>query len=599
MADLINRRDLEFLLHEVLGIGALTAHPRYAHCDRTSLDAAVDAAYALATREFLPHAAALDAQEPHFDGQRVHIIGQVKQALDSYIEAGFLTADFDLDVGGMQLPNAVALAAQGIFNAANVGTSAYVFLTSAAARLLRAHGSAEQQRRYMQPMLAGRFFGTMCLSEPQAGSSLGDIRTRAIPRADGRYSLVGNKMWISGGEHELSENIVHLVLARIDGAPAGTRGISMFIVPKFEVDATGRLGGRNGVRLVGLNHKMGYRGTVNTALAFGDPDECIGERVGAENSGLACMFHMMNEARIYVGMGAVMLGYAGYLYSLEYAKARPQCRLPKIRDPLSPQVMIIEHSDVRRMLLQQKAYVEGGLALCLYCGYLVDQAAVAQNTEEQTRLRALLDLLTPIAKAWPSEFCLEANKLAIQVLGGYGYTRDYPVERLYRDNRLNPIHEGTNSIQALDLLHRKVLMQGGAALRDLLVCIAADADAAADTASLQEFAQALHAGVDSVRRTTHALRDVADHGHRDLCLANASAYLEMLGHTVVAWLWLRQARVAAQALATASGPDRAFYEGKYWACRYFFRYELPRAGRAAELLMRLDDTCLMAPVSAF
>ena len=440
----------------------------------------------------------------------------------------------------------------------------------------------------------------MCLSEPQAGSSLGDIKTRATPLPNGGYAICGNKMWISGGEHDLSENIVHHVLARIDGAPAGVKGISLFIVPKYRVNADGSLGAKNGVRLMGLNHKMGYRGTTNTALSFGEQGDCVGELVGAPGQGLACMFHMMNEARIGVGLSAVALASAGYRYSLDYAKTRLQGRPASNKNPEAKPVAIIEHSDVRRMLLQQKAYVEGGLALCLYCARLVDEELA--NPDEQVRADAhlLLDILTPIAKAWPSEFCLEANKLAIQVLGGYGYTRDYPVERLYRDNRLNPIHEGTNGIQGLDLLGRKVLMQNGAALKLLLGRIQASIASAlaSGDAALTEYADALAKAIDAATRTTMTLGAVAAQGKLDLFLANAHLYLEMMGHTVIAWLWLEQAELATKALPGASAADQDYYQGKRWACRYFIRHELPKALRQAELLATLDDTTLNLPIAA-
>ncbi|MFA5941771.1 MAG: acyl-CoA dehydrogenase [Sinimarinibacterium sp.] len=599
MPHLINRRDLQFLLYEMFDVEALTTLPRYAHLDRTTIDGVLDAAHTLAEEQFQPHAAKLDANEPHFDGERVHLIPEVKAALDAYIEGGFLSAAFDTELGGLQLPYTVVSAMQGLFVAANAGTAGYPFLTAAAANLLRAHGTDGQKARYMAPMLAGRFFGTMCLSEPQAGSSLGDIRTKAIPLPDGRYRIVGNKMWISGGEHELAENIVHLVLARIEGAPAGTKGISLFIVPKFEVCADGALGGRNGVRLAGLNHKMGYRGTVNTVLSFGDGVDCIGERVGEPGQGLACMFHMMNEARIGVGLGAAMLGYAGYLASLDYARNRPQGRPPSAKDPASPQVMIIEHADVKRMLLQQKAYVEGGLTLCLYCARLVDEAATSADTARREECALLLDILTPIAKAWPSEFCLEANKLAIQVLGGYGYTRDYPVERLYRDNRLNPIHEGTNGIQGLDLLGRKAMMKNGAAFRLLAGRMLRDIESAAKLAGMEEFARELRKALDTAIGVTQALGAAGAKGQADLMLANASAYLEMLGHTVVAWIWLQQAQRALALRADGRSGDAEFIEGKLRATRYFFRYELPKTAHLAELLLRMDDTCLTMPVSAF
>ena len=600
MTELIQRRDLDFLLHEWLQIETLNRHHRYSGQDRATYDDVIDAATVLAEEQFLPHAAKLDANEPHFDGERVHLIPEVKAALDAYIEGGFLGTAFDTEYGGLQLPYTIFQAVSALFTAANIGTSGYLFLTGAAANLLRAHGTPAQRKTYMEPMLAGRWFGTMCLSEPQAGSSLGDIKTRATPLPDGRYAISGNKMWISGGEHDLSENIVHHVLARIDGAPAGVKGISLFIVPKYRVNADGSLGAKNGVRLMGLNHKMGYRGTTNTALSFGEQGDCVGELVGAPGQGLACMFHMMNEARIGVGLSAVALASAGYRYSLDYAKTRLQGRPASNKNPEAKPVAIIEHRDVRRMLLQQKAYVEGGLALCLYCARLVDEELA--NSDAQTRADAhlLLDILTPIAKAWPSEFCLEANKLAIQVLGGYGYTRDYPVERLYRDNRLNPIHEGTNGIQGLDLLGRKVMMQNGAALKLLLGRIQASiasAKASGD-AALTEYAEALAKAVDAATRTTMTLGATAAQGKLDLFLANAHLYLEMMGHTVIAWLWLQQAELATQALPGASAADQDYYQGKRWACRYFIRHELPKALRQSELLMSLDDTALNLPIAA-
>ncbi|WP_028009249.1 acyl-CoA dehydrogenase [Solimonas flava] len=599
MPQLIERRDLDFLLHEVLRLTELTAAARFSMHDRASFDAVLDAAQKIAEEEFLPHAAKLDANEPSFDGSRVALIPEVKQALAAYIDGGFIAASFPIEDGGLQLPYTLTAAAMGYFTAANAGTAGYPFLTAAAANLQRAHGSAAQKARYMRPMLEGRWFGTMCLSEPQAGSSLGDIRTRAIAQADGTYHLVGNKMWISGADHELSENIVHHVLARIDGAPSGVRGISLFIVPKFRVDGEGRIGARNGVHVAGLNHKMGYRGTVNAALNFGESEPAVGELIGEPNHGLAYMFHMMNEARIGVGMGAAALACAGYRYSLDYARHRPQGRPVANKDPDSRPVPIIEHADVRRMLLQQKVYAEGALALCLYCARLVDEQAIAEDEAQRHALHQLLEVLTPIAKSWPSEFGLEANKLAIQVLGGYGYTRDYPLERLYRDNRLNPIHEGTTGIQALDLLGRKVLMANGAAFRLLLARVTATADEAAALPALAEDAEALRAAVAQVAAVTAQLAAGAQRGEIERFLANATAYLEMLGQVVVAWMWLLQAIVAERALASAGDAEQAFYRGKRHACRFFTRYELPKIERLAALLKRFDDTCLTMPADGF
>lgn len=597
MTDFFPRRELAFQLNEVHGLAAVLKHPRYAMHDGDTCEAILDAAHTLATDAFLPHAAISDSQEPHFDGTRVHLPKEVKPAIDAFIAGGFLKAAFDEDVGGLQLPQMVYSSMAALFTAANIGTMGYLFLTVAAANLLRAHGNAAQQKKYLLPMLEGRFFGTMCLSEPQAGSSLADIKTKAVPRADGRYDISGNKMWISGGEHDLSENIVQLVLAKIEGAPAGVKGISLFIVPKRTVNDDGSLGGKNGIRLIGLNHKMGYRGTTNTALAFGDGEECIGELIGEPHKGLAYMFHMMNEARIAVGAGAAALGMAGYRYALGYTQQRPQGRPLSNKNPASAPVNISEHPDVRRMLLAQKSYVEGALSLCLYCARLVDEEMANPDAAVKTESHALLDLLTPIAKAWPSEWCLEANKLAIQCLGGYGYTRDYPVERLYRDNRLNPIHEGTNAIQGLDLLGRKVLGDGGKALKLLFGRMDAAIDATEGDAELGEYAMALQAAVERIQRVTLKLGSTAASGQMDLAMANSSAYLELVGHTVIAWQWLLQAEVARSALPSAMAADAGYYRGKLAACRYFFRYELPKTVQYAGLLVQLDDTLLQLEVS--
>ena len=590
---LIRRRDLDFLLYEWLDVAALCHHARFAQHDRTTFDAVIDAAETLAEEEFASHAAELDANEPTFDGERVHLIPAVKKALDAYIEGGFLGAAFDEADGGLQLPYTVGQTVNALFSAANIGTAGYPFLTGAAANLLKVVGSEAQQARYMRPMIAGRFFGTMCLSEPQAGSSLGDIRTRAIPQDDGSYHIKGSKMWISGGEHELAENIVHMVLARIDGAPAGTKGISLFVVPRSHVGDDGSVGARNDVRLVGLNHKMGYRGTVNTVLSFGDNDACVGYLVGEAGQGLAGMFHMMNEARIGVGMAAAQTAWFGYRYALSYAQDRPQGR-PAGAGSDSLQVPIVEHADVRRMLLAQKALSEGGMALCFYAAELADRIRLA-DAPSRSALEARLSLLTPIVKSWPSIWGQEVLSLGIQTLGGYGYTREYPLERLYRDNRLNEIHEGTTGIQSLDLLGRKVLSDGGKALGALLQEMGADADSAATAPALAEFANALHAAASVLQKTSMALGAAAQQHGPAAAMTNSKVYLDLCGHVVLAWLWLRMARTAQSALDQGTAAtDESFYRGKIRACQYFFRWELPKIEAWAQLLQTLDGTCAEA-----
>lgn len=593
---ILSRRDLDFLLYEWLDAEALTRRPRFAEHSRETFNAAIDTCERIASDLFAPHNKKADQNEPHFDGERVHIIPEVKKALDAFAAAGLMAAGQDFERGGMQLPCLVEKAAFAWFKAANVGSSAYPFLTIANANTLLKCGTPEQIKTYVEPMLEGRWYGTMCLSEPQAGSSLSDISTRAEPQADGSYRLVGNKMWISGGEHDLSENIVHLVLAKVPDEQGklipGVKGISLFIVPKFLPDDQGGIGERNDVVLAGLNHKMGYRGTTNCLLNFGEgkyrprgKPGAVGFLVGQVHRGLANMFHMMNEARIGVGLGAVVLGYTGYLHALDYARNRYQGRHPLNKDAALPQLPIIEHTDVKRMLLAQKAYVEGGMALCLYCARLVDEERSAPEAAERERAHLLLEILTPIAKSWPSQWCLEANNLAIQVHGGYGYTREFNVEQFYRDNRLNPIHEGTHGIQGLDLLGRKVVMHNGAALEALGAVMQATMERAAAHGELDGYARRLGAMLERVAAVTRKLHAAGD---VNKTLANASAYLEAFGHVVIAWIWLEQA------LAALSGQqsDADFYRGKLQAAAYFFRWELPKAVQQLDLLETIDTTAL-------
>jgi butyryl-CoA dehydrogenase len=587
---LLSRRDLDFLLYEWLRVDELTGCDRFAEHSRETFDGVLDLCEQLATRYFAPHNKLSDAHEPSFDGERVTIIPEVKAALEAYWKADLLGLTMDAELGGSQLPLTVANAATAWLLAANIGTYAYPFLTLGNANLLAAHASPEQIATYVRPMLAGRFFGTMCLSEPQAGSSLADIVTRAEPQPDGGYRIFGEKMWISGGDHELSENIVHLVLAKIPGGPAGVKGISLFIVPRFLVRPDGTLGDRNDVALAGLNHKMGYRGAVNTYLKFGEgvftPEGAagaVGYLVGEPHRGLGYMFHMMNEARLGVGLGATALGYTGFLKSLAYAREREQGRSAADRDPSAKQVPIVEHSDVRRMLLAQKAYAEGALALVLYCCRVVDRGRAAASEDERRDCTLLLDILTPVAKSWPSQWCLAGNSLAIQVHGGYGYTREYDVEQHYRDNRLNPIHEGTHGIQSLDLLGRKVLQHDGASLRLLAAAVEETIESARAAAGVAaDYADDLDA---TWRRLVAVTAGLFAAGDLPAAMANSALYLEAFGHTVLAWIWLAQ-------LVAVGDREGDFYDGKRAAARYFFRLELPKVGPQLDILAAVDRTVL-------
>ncbi|MBP6531453.1 MAG: acyl-CoA dehydrogenase [Burkholderiales bacterium] len=605
------RATLDFLLNDWLRTGELCARPRFADHSVETFAAVLDTAEKIAKSKYAPFNRLVDTQEPRTetdaDGAlRVVLPQATHDAWAAYSGSGMLSAAQDYDMGGMQLPYTVEASANAIFSMASVSIS-WAMLTTGNANLLMAHGTEMQKQVFAANEFAGRWMGTMCLSEPQAGSSLSDVATRAVleDEADAlgpRYRLTGNKMWISGGEHEITENIVHLVLAKIPGPDGklvpGTRGISLFIVPKQLVNTAGELiGERNDVSLAGLNHKCGWRGTTNTLLNFGEgkfkPDGkagAVGYLVGKPGDGLRCMFHMMNEARIGVGLAATMLGMAGYEASLDYAKNRTQGRpiTGAGKDAAQAPIPIIEHADIKRMLLAQKAYCEGALALELYCARLVDETHTGEG-DALAEAKLLLEVLTPIAKSWPSEWCLEANSLAIQIHGGYGYTRDFPVEQYWRDNRLNMIHEGTHGIQALDLLGRKVIMDGGKGLTLLATKMNDTIMRAMHVPDLTDHAQALARALQRVGAATKAAWST---GNPTDALANATPYLQAFGHTVLAWIWLD----VVQSLGSDEGN---FNTGKRAAMRYFFHYELPKIDAWLAVVSARDLTCANVPLEAF
>lgn len=590
---LLNDRDLSFLLYEFLDTEALLARPRYAEHSREVFDATLDTARKIAETYFANHNTKGDANEPTFDGETVHLIPETKAAWDAFAAAGFLAAHYDFDEGGMQMPEVILRAVMAYMHAANVATTGYPFLALGAANLIHAFGSEAQKARFLPPMREGRFAGTMALTEPAQGSALAEIRTYALPQADGSYRLFGQKMFISGGDQSLTDNIVHMVLARIKDAPPGVKGISLFICPKFLVNDDGSLGARNDVALAGLLHKMGWRNTTSTVLNFGEKEGAVAYLVGEPHKGLGYMFQMMNEARIAVGLGAAALAYQGYNYSLAYARTRPQGRLPSNKDPLSAQVPLIQHADVRRLLLSQKAYAEGSLALCLFASRLFEDSRTAPTAEERQAAFLLLDLLTPVVKTWPSRYGLKANENAIQVLGGSGYIREYPVEQYYRDQRLNPIHEGAEAIHGIDILGRKVGLAGGAGYRAFQARVAEAVREAESLPPTREFAAPLMEALRLLDNVTEKLQGVMRQDP-DRGLANATVYLDLFGRVTMAWLWARQAAIAARALGAgaAAGGDGAFYQGKLQAARYYFRWELPEAKYQAELLASVDPTCL-------
>ncbi|MBK6866962.1 MAG: acyl-CoA dehydrogenase [Burkholderiales bacterium] len=613
------RHLLEFLLYDWLKAETLTQRPRFADHSRETFDAVMDTCERIARERYAPFNRLVDTEEPRTevepDGSlRVVLPRATHDARAAYAESGMLAAAQDYEHGGMQLPYLVEVAANAFFGKASISIGSNL-LTVGNASLLMVHGTPRQREVFAANEFNGRWAGTMCLSEPQAGSSLSDITTRAVLEDEAdplgpRYRLKGNKMWISSGEHELTENIVHLVLAKIPGPDGklmpGTRGISLFIVPKKLVDTDGQLTGvRNDVALAGLNHKLGWRGTTNTLLNFGEGQfkvdgqaGAVGYLVGQPHQGLRCMFHMMNEARIAIGMAATMLGLAGYEASLDYARTRTQGRPIQSstsaagaagKDASQPPVRLIEHADIKRMLLAQKSYCEGALALLLYCAKLVDEQHTG-DAAQADEARLLLEVLTPIAKSWPSENCLEANSLAIQIHGGYGYTRDFPVEQYWRDNRLNMIHEGTHGIQAMDLLGRKVLMEGGRGLQLLADRINATIKKARQQPALAERADALAQALARVGAVTKAAWAT---GNPNEALANAVPYMQAFGHVVLAWTWLELS------LAVGTSKNEAHRAGVASAMAYFYQYELPKIDAWLRVVENRDMTCAEMPEAAF
>ena len=607
------RSTIDFLLYDWLKAESLTTRSRFTDHSRNTFDAVMDTCERIAREKYAPFNRTVDTQEPQFDGEKVILPQCTYDAREAYAESGMLSAAQDYEIGGMQLPYTVEAAANCFFAAASISIGSNM-LTSGNANAIMVHGTDMQKQVFAANEFNGRWAGTMALSEPQAGSSLSDIATRA--QADGadfesdplgpRYRLKGNKMWISAGDHELTENIVHLVLAKIPGPDgkliAGVKGISLFIVPKKLVDTEGKLTGeRNDVALAGLNHKLGWRGTTNTLLNFGEgkypvrgASGAIGYLVGQPGEGLKCMFHMMNEARISIGTAATMLGMAGYLASLEYAQNRPQGRPVGAsgKDSSKPQSRIIEHADVKRMLLAQKAYCEGALALNLFCARLVDEQHTGSE-QEAADSKLLLEVLTPIAKSWPSEFCLEANSLAIQIHGGYGYTRDFPVEQYWRDNRLNMIHEGTHGIQAMDLLGRKVIMDGGKGLQLLAARINSTIQKALQQEKLTCHANQLARALAEIGAATKSAWAT---GNPQEALANAVPYMQAFGHVVLAWIWLD---VALAVLAMDKDLAIAAHRGSMAAQRYFFHYELPKISGWLQVVKSRDMTCANLEEEAF
>ncbi len=581
-ARFISPRNLKFLLYEVLDAAALTEHPRFQAHNRKSFDLVLDAAMKLSTRLLRPVAEEMDQHPPTLRDGAVQVHPAVAGMIREFGRGGWIGATFPESVDGEGLPMTVSSACYAAFCAANYSASVYPGLTSGAARLILSFGDEALRRTYLPRMLTGDWQGTMALTEPQAGSALGDLTTAAYPTSDGRYRIKGQKSFISAGDLDAVENVVHLMLARIDGAPPGTKGISLFVVPKLRPEGDGLR--PNDITVSQIYHKLGFRGAPLTELAIGDRDDCIGHLVGEPNRGLPQMFQMMNEERVGVGMGAAGIASAAYYAALDYCKGRTQGRRVTDKDPTSPPIPIIEHADVKRMLLFQKAVTEGSIALLLQCSLYEDLKGTATD-EDAADYALLLDLLTPVAKTYPAEMGILSVSAAIQCLGGYGYCEDFPVAQYFRDMRIHTIHEGTTGIQGMDLLGRKVIIQEGRAFSLYAKTVAEAVEAAEAVPDLAPLAERLRTAMGTLESVTRHLVGVAGKRGPEVFLADATLYLELFGITVIAWQWLRQAIAARRGRDRGvSGTEADFYAGKEMAARYFFAYELPKIDGLARRL---------------
>ena len=583
----ISIRNLKFLLYEVFNVTALTEHPYFKQHNRKMFDLIIDAALQLSTGLLQPLFEEMDRKPPELISGEVKVHPEIPRLMKEFGDGGWISARFPMALDGEQLPVQITTACGMIFSAANYSAAAYAGLNTGAARLITSFGDDRLIKTYAAKILTGQWQGTMALTEPEAGSSLSDITTLAQPSAAGHYKITGQKIFISAGDHNGVDNVVHLMLAKIPGGPPGVKGISLFVVPKKRIDAKGNLV-FNDIVVSQIFHKMGYRGTPITQLSIGEKDDCHGYLVGEPNKGLYYMFQLMNEARIGVGLAAAAIASGAYYAALEYVKKRPQGRCLTGKDPLSPQIPIIGHADVKRMLLFQRAVIEGSFSLLLQCSRYEDMLSVLPDGDEKDNYHLLLDLLTPVAKTYPSEMGILSTSQSIQCLGGYGYCEDFPVEQFFRDMRIHPIHEGTTGIQGMDLLGRKIIMKNGRALALFGEKLQKTIDAALLHPRLVPYAQQLGTSVEKLQQVTVHLITMAQTKGTEIFLADATLYLELFGIIAIAWQWLLQAIVVEKAMRKKRTPAESnFYQGKFYTFKYFFSYELPKIH---SLATRLTDT---------
>ena len=572
-----DRRDVDFVLHEQLGVEHLSKHDIFAEFTKKTVDLIITEARNLAVKEILPTQIDSDREGAHLNDGKVTVPESFHRIWQLFKEGEWLAMTEDPEWGGQGMPRTVALAASDFMNGANFAFMMYPGLTHGAGKLVETFGTAKQKELFLKKMYSGEWTGTMLLTEPEAGSDVGALTTSAAKNEDGTYSITGNKIFISSGDHDLAENIIHPVLARIEGAPEGTAGISLFLVPKIWVNEDGSLGEPNDVVCTGVEEKMGIHGNATCAMSLGSKGKCRGTLLGEENKGMRNMFLMMNEARLLVGTQAFACASASYMYALNYARQRVQGRhLLNMMDKSAPAVPIIQHPDVRRMLLTMKVYVEGMRSLLYYVGICNDRMTVSRNEEEKATYQGIVDLLIPLAKGYVSDRAFDVCNLGVQVYGGYGYIREYPMEQLLRDCRITPIYEGTNGIQAMDLLGRKLGLNKGKPIMDLMGEIQKTIAAAKSYARTEEAAGKVEAALNRLGEVALHLGKTAMSEQVLAAFAHAYSFMDVCGDVVLAWLLLWRAALAAEKLENgAARKDVAFYEGQLKSAEFFVHCLLP------------------------
>ena len=595
-----DRRDQEFVLHEMLNVAGLSEHEKFADFNKKTIDMVVKEARNLAVKEVLPTAGESDEQGCKLENGQVTAPECFKRPYKLFCEGEWIAMADDPKYGGQGMPKVLSIAAGEMFTGANCGFMMYPGLTHGAAKMIEEFGTQEQIDLFLEKMYTGQWGGTMCLTEPEAGSDVGALTSTAVKNDDGTYTITGNKIFISGGDHDLTENIIHPVLARIEGAPAGTKGISLFIVPKIWVNEDGTLGEDNDVVCTGIEEKMGIHGNSTCSLAFGGKGKCRGTLLGEANKGMKAMFLMMNEARLGVGMQGHGFASVSYVNAVSYAKERKQgASLLKMFEANPPAVSIIEHPDVRRQLLFMKSATEGMRALLYYVGMLFDKAAVAKDDDEKAKYNGLIELLTPIAKAYCTDKAFEVCVQGVQVYGGYGYIKEYPQEQLLRDCKITSIYEGTNGIQSMDFLGRKLGMNKGKPVMDLLGEMNATIAKAKETEGLEEMAKSVEAAVNKLGEVAMHMGMTAMSEKVMDAFASSVPFLEVTGDVIMAWLSLWRASIAAPLVATAKKKDVAFYDGQVKTAQYYIEQQLPTAMGKMDAVKATTTSIMAFPDAAF